>query len=143
MQELNATTTRYTSGDAQIGTQTVVVKIYRKLGGAHPSTWYRAFGYDNAAAAPITFDTLFRPGTKPLDVIAPIVARQMSDAVGQPIMIEPAVGIDPANYRNFAVTDDAVIFFFDRDQMHPAYDATEVAVPRATIASLLSPGLAG
>jgi hypothetical protein len=140
-QQLEAITARYMSGSPEDGTQTVVVKIHHNAGGARPSTWYKAFSYHNAARAPITFDALFRPGTAPLEAIAPIVAREMSARAGQPIEIDPAVGNDPANYRNFAITSAALVFFFDQSQMHPAYGATEVAVPRAALAGLLRPVL--
>ena len=140
-QELEATTASYSSGAAGTGTQTVVVKVYQNLGAAPPATWFKAFSYDNAAKAPVTFGTLFRAGSTPLEVIAPMVARQLSADAGQVITIDPAVGLDPATYQNFAVTDDAVLFFFDRDQLHPAYGETEVSIPRAALAGLLSPGL--
>ena len=65
----------------------------------------------------------------------------MSATAGQPITIAPEVGLDAANYQNFAVTNDAVIFFFDQNQMHPAYGDTEVSVPRSAIAKMLNPGI--
>lgn len=141
MQELDVTTTSYTSGTPQTGTQTVVVKTYQNTGGAYPLTFYKGFSYNNAARAPIAFDSLFTPGSKPLNVIMPIVQQQMSASAGQPITIDPQVGLDPANYQNFAITNDAVIFFFDKNQMHPAYDAIEVSVPRSAIANILRPGI--
>ena len=141
LQELDATSTTYTSGTPEAGTQTVVVKLSEHLGGLYPLTWYKAFTYNNAAKAPITFDTLFRPGTKPLDAILPIVQRQMSATAGQPITIAPEDGLDAANYQNFAVTNDAVIFFFDQNQMDPGYGGIEVSVPRSAIAKMLNPGI--
>ena len=45
----------------------------QNVGGVRPQTFYKAFNWDVAKNAPITFDTLFKPGTKPLDVIFPIV----------------------------------------------------------------------
>ncbi|AQT79978.1 hypothetical protein B1R94_12920 [Mycolicibacterium litorale] len=50
--------------------------MYQDLGGAHPATWYKTFAYDETNAASITFDTLFRPGTQPLNDILPVVERQ-------------------------------------------------------------------
>ncbi|CAN5371829.1 RsiV family protein [soil metagenome] len=141
LQELEVTTTSYTSGTPEAGTHTVVLEVYRNVGAAYPMTWYKSFTYNNAAKAPITFDTLFRPGTTPLDTLLPIVQQQMSATAGQPITIDPATGLDPANYQDFAITDDAVIFFFGKNQMHPAYGATAVSVPRSAIATLLNPGI--
>jgi hypothetical protein len=140
-QALDVTSTGYTSGTPATGTRTAVLKVYQNLGGAHPATWYKAYAYSNAAEAPITFGTLFRPGSQPLGTILPIVEQQLSATAGQPITVSQDVGLDPANYQNFAITNDAVIFFFDQNQIHPALEATEVSVPRTAIADLLSPGI--
>jgi hypothetical protein len=139
-QQLEATTTTYTSGSPLDGTRTVVVKIHRNMAGAHPSTWFKAFAYDSATRAPITFGALFRPDAAPLEVIAPIVARAMSAQAGRPIALDPSIIRDPATYRNFALTDDAVVFFFDQDELHPGSGATEVSVSRAVIGDMLSSG---
>jgi hypothetical protein len=123
-------------------THSVVLTLDQMVrGAAHPADWYRTFVWNDAAKAPVTFDTLFRPGTAPLDVIAPIVAQQLSAQAGQPLTIDPSDGMNAQNYQNFAITDDAVVFYFDRDQMHPAMGATQVSVPRSAIAGLLVPGL--
>lgn len=141
LQELDVTPTSYTSGTPETGTQTVVLEVYRSVGAAYPMTSYKSFAYNNGTKAPITFATLFQPGTKPLETLLPIVEQQMGAAAGQPITIDPATGLDPANYQDFALTDDAVLFFFGKNQMHPAYGATEVSVPRSAIATLLTPGI--
>ncbi|MCV7228998.1 esterase [Mycolicibacterium komossense] len=141
MQELDVTTTAYTSGTPKTGTQTTVLKVYQNEGGPYPQTYYKAFSYNNAAKAPITFDALFRPGSQPLDTILPIVQDEMTHQAGQPITIDPRVGLDPVNYQNFAITDDAIIFFFDKNQLHPAYGDTQVSVPRNAVAAMLSAGL--
>ena len=45
--------------------------------------------------------------------------------------------MDPAHYQNFAVTDDAVIFYFGRAELLPSYaGATSVTVPRNAIPAL-------
>jgi hypothetical protein len=44
-------------------------------------------------------------------------------------------GVD--GYQNFAITDTAVIFFFDHDVLHQD-GAPEVTMPRTELASLLS-----
>lgn len=140
--ELTVTSTAYTSGVAPAGTQTVVLKVFQNISGtAHPMTWYKAFPYNNATHAPITFDTLFVPGVKPLEVILPIVNQQISASAGEPFDADPALGLDPANYQNFAITDDAVIFFFDKDALRAATSDFQVSIPRSAIASMLSPGI--
>lgn len=136
-QALDVTSTGYTSA----ATQTVVLDVYQDGGGAHPMTWYKAFPISKATNAPITFDQLFRPGSAPLQTIMPIVARQISDQAGALIAIDPKVGLDPANYQDFALTDDAVVFFFGKNQLQPATGNVEVSVPRTAVAAMLSPGL--
>lgn len=130
-QELEVTTRTYSSG----ATRTVVATVYRRLGGAPSSTWYHAFSHHGAER--LTVDGLFRSDATALPVIASIVARELSVRLGQPV----PVGLDPSTYRNFALTDDAVVFFFDQHQLHPALGATEVSVPRAAVAAMLAPGL--
>ena len=54
-----------------------------------------------------------------------------------PASISPGDGRDPSHYQNFAVTDDAVIFFFGRAELLPSYaGATSVTVPRNDIPPL-------
>lgn len=53
-----------------------------------------------------------------------------------PVTVAPAAAYDPANYQNFAVTNDGVIFFFDQGRMLP--DATQVLVPRSAIDPMLA-----
>lgn len=136
---LEAKGTAYHSGLAPRGTQSLVLEVYQNVGGTHPQTWFRAFNYDLGARAPITFDTLFRPGTRPLDVVYPAVQRDLQAKTGidQPVL--PADGLDPQNYQNFAVTDEAVIFFFGQGELLPAAaGAIQASVPRAALAPILT-----
>jgi hypothetical protein len=137
--EMDATGTGYRSGQPPNGTQSVVFEIYQDVGGLHPQTWFKAFNYDLDKRAPITFDTLFKPGTKPLDVIYPIVERELQKQSGQPDAILPGNGLDPEYYQNFAITDDAVIFFFGQGELLPeAAGATQASVPRVALAPMLA-----
>ena len=53
--------------------------------------------------------------------------------------ISPAAGLDPANYQNFAITNDGVIFFFSQGGLLPeAAGATQVLVQRSVIDPLLA-----
>jgi Protein of unknown function (DUF3298) len=139
---LDVTSDRYSSGPAQSGTQSVVAKIYQNLGGAHPSTWYKSFNYNLATHTPITFDVLFRPGTQPLQTILPTLQKTLTDRYGPAVSIPADTGLNPANYQSFAITNDAVIFFFDQNTLQPALEATQVSVPRSAIAPMISPGIA-
>lgn len=136
---LDARGTRYTSGGLLPRTQSLVFEVYQNVGGAHPQTWYKAFNYNLVTRAPITFDTLFRPGTKPLEVVYPIVQRQLQKQSGVEQAVPSGVGLDPAHYQNFVITDDAVIFFFGQGELLPeAAGATQASVPRDELASLLA-----
>ncbi len=135
---LDARGTAYTSGTPP-HTQSLVFEVYQNVGGAHPQTWYKAFNYNLATRAPITFDTLFKPGSKPLDVIYPIVQRELQKQSGVEQAIPPSVGLDPAHYQNFAVTDDSIMFFFGQGELLPeAAGASQASVPRSAVAALLA-----
>jgi hypothetical protein len=135
--QMEATTEQHSSGRPPHNTRSVVLKFFQDLGGARPSTWYKAFNYNLGAARPITFDTLFAPGTTPLDSIFPIVQRELErqNALGAAIL--PSVGLDPSHYQNFAITDDQLIFYFAPGEMLPAFaGAAQAAVPRNAIPPL-------
>jgi hypothetical protein len=118
-------------------TRSVVLTLFQDVGGAHPSTWYKSFTYDVERRRPLTFDTLFAPGAKPLDAIFPIVQRSLQAETGLAASISPGDGRDPKHYQNFAVTDDSVIFFFGRAELLPSYAGeSSVAVPRNAIPPL-------
>ncbi len=132
--------TAYRSGPEEAGTRSVVFEVYENVGGAHPQTWFKAFNWDVAAQAPITFDTLFKPNSNPLDVIFPIVHADLSRQLGAAALISPADGMDSTNYQQFAITDDSVIFFFGQGQiMGGAGGALQASVPHSEIAPLLTP----
>jgi hypothetical protein len=119
------------------GTQSLVLKIQDDTGAAHeahPDAHFQAFNYDLGKRAPITFDTLFKPDTDPLDTLNPIVLRELGS--------RPEVPVNDLNthtYQNFAITDDAVIFFFGEDQVvNDNNGPHQVSVPRSELASLLA-----
>jgi hypothetical protein len=130
--ELKATGTAYRSGPPASGTESLVFDIQDDTGAANvgrPTTSYQAFNYDLGKGAPITFDTLFKPGTKPVDV------QRALEAHGRAVPPFDDLGVDA--YQNFAITDDALIFFFDHDFLHEE-GPREVTVPRTELASLLA-----
>lgn len=139
---LKVTGTRYSSGALATGTQSVVTEIYQNLGAAHPLVWYKSFNYNRANQQPITFDALFQPGTQPLQAILPIVQKTLADRYRATVSIPPATGLQPANYQSFAITNDAIVFFFDQNALQPAMEATQISVPRSAIAPMISPDIA-
>ena len=74
---MEATTEQHSAGQPPHNTRSVVLKFFQDVGGSHPSTWYKAFNYNLGTKQPITFDTLFAPGTTPLDSIFPLVQRDL------------------------------------------------------------------
>jgi hypothetical protein len=137
---LDITSEEYRSGPAPQGTQSVVLKIYQYLGGAHPLTWYKVFNYNLGTRQPITFDTLFTPGSTPLPVILPIVQKEIDKQLGSRVTISQGDGLNPAHYQNFALTDDELIFYFGQGELLGSPAGAQVAhVPRSAVASMLAP----
>lgn len=131
--------TGYRTGPDDGGTRSVVFEMYENVGGAHPQTWFKSFNWDVEKKAPITFDTLFKPGSEPLAVIFPIVRSDISRQLGIEAPITTADGLDPAKYTEFAITDDAVIFYFGQGEiMAGAGGALQATIPRSAIASMLA-----
>ncbi len=126
---LTITGTAYRSAASTAGTQSLVLDMNEDLG-AHPVGSFKAFNYDLGRRAPITFDTLFKPGAKPLDVLNPFVSRELGPS--------PFGDLGTDAYQNFAITDDAVIFFFGQGKVLAEVDGPQqVSVPRATMAPLM------
>jgi hypothetical protein len=130
----------YRSGTPATGTQSLVLEIEDDTGAAHqghPDTRFTAFNYDLGKGGPITFDTLFKPGTAPLRVLYPAVQREL--ATYQSTAAPTFDGLDPNAYQNFAITDDVVIFFFGENRLIQDDNGPhEVSVPRADLASLMA-----
>ncbi|TGD84848.1 DUF3298 domain-containing protein [Mycolicibacterium sp. CH28] len=135
--ELDLTTESFTSGPPSAGTQSVVLKLFQDVGGAHPMTWYKAFTFDVGRSKPVTFDTLFAPDVKVLNVIFPLVQRDLERQTGLSGVIATSDGLDPSHYQNFAVTDDAVIFYFGQGELLPSdAGARSASVPRTALPPL-------
>jgi hypothetical protein len=135
--EMDVTTQSFASGPTTGGTQSVVLKLFQDVGGAHPTTWYKAFTYDVAHRKPVTFDTLFAPEANAVNAIFPIVQRDLERQTGLTGVIATADGLDPSHYQNFAVTNDAVIFFFSQGELLPSdAGATSASVPRTALPPL-------
>jgi Protein of unknown function (DUF3298) len=135
--ELDITGTTYRSGTPVAGTQSLVFEVYYDTGGAHPVTGYEAFNYDLSKGAPITFDSLFKPGTKPLEVLDPTVQRKLEKRWEGEGGRAPVNDLGVKVYQNFAITDDAVIFFIGQGQwLAEVAGPQKVSVPE--LASLLA-----
>jgi Protein of unknown function (DUF3298) len=136
--ELTVTSTTYKAAIPPRGQQAVVLKIYQNVGGAHPQTIYKAFDWDQTLRKAITYDTLWQVDD-PLKVVFPIVQTELQKQTGQQTSIAPSVGLNPAHYQEFAITNDGVIFFFSQGELLPeSAGATQVLVPRSAIDPMLA-----
>jgi len=104
--------------DTAARTEGVVLKTYQNAGTAHPETpTSRSSGIRPIARrSPSTrcgrpTPTRFRSSTRSC-------RPTCRSRLGQPVTIPASAGLDPANYQNFAITNDGVIFFFRPG--HPA-----------------------
>lgn len=137
--ELETTAKEFNSDVPPRGTQSVVFETYQGVGGAHPTTFYKTFNWDQGLRKPITIDNLFREGTAPFPIILPIVQSELEKSSGQPVSIAPEIGLAPATYQNFAITNDSLIFFFSQGELVAgAYGALEITVPRASVDSMIA-----
>lgn len=137
--ELDTTMSQYFSAVPPRGTQSLVFKTYQSVGGAHPQTFYQAFNWDQTNRKPITTDNLFKEGTAPYPLIFPVVQAEATKQFGDAATISPGSGLDPSKYQNFAITNDAIIFFFDQGSLLPeSTGAFSVSVPRAPLDSMIS-----
>lgn len=98
---------------------------------AHPATVYESFTFDLAKQAPITLDTLFKPNADVVSVLGPKVAELYN---------RPTNKLLRSDFRKFALTDDAVIFFFGEGQLMPADNTgpRQISVPRSELAPLMA-----
>ena len=127
----------YRSGTPDAGTASLVFEEYANLGGAHPTTSYQALNYDVGNKTPITFDTLFKPGGDTVAVLDPIVKKQLQNQLQGLELDDNPAGAD--TYANFALTDDAVIFFISQGSWAiSAAGAQQVSIPRTELASILA-----
>lgn len=131
--DIKATTYR---SAADGGTASLVLEEYGNYGGAHPVTFYNALNYDVATKTPITFETLFKPGSDPVAVLDPIVKAEFEKRL-QGLPIDDNLAGDKT-YQSFALTDDAVIFFIDQGAWAvSAAGAQQFSIPRSELASIL------
>jgi hypothetical protein len=145
--QLEVTATEYNSAIPPRGTQSVVFKVFQDVGGPKPQTFYKAFNWDQSYRKPIQLDTggsdklqpLFRPGANPWPVIFPLVQADLEKQLGSKPAIAPDVGLNPATYENFAITNDSLIFFFGQGAILPeSAGAMQATIPRAPVDSMIA-----
>jgi hypothetical protein len=133
----------YRSGTADAGTASVVFEDYGDSG-AHPVTGFDSLNYDRGTHTPITFATLFKPGTDPVAVLDPIVQRALEKHWQGYQDPAPHNTLGDRVYQNFALTDDAVIFFVSQGMwLAEVAGPQQVSVPRSELASILAQPVEG
>lgn len=136
---LDITSATYNSAIPPRGQLSVVLNVYQNVGAAHPQTSFKSFVWDQTYREAVTYETLWQPKKDPLPVVFPAVQSELQKQFGRPLPISPEAGLDPANYQNFAITNDGVIFFFSQGTLLPeAAGATQVLIPRSIIDPLLA-----
>jgi hypothetical protein len=166
--ELTIKPTEYNSAIPPRGTQAVVFKVYQNAG-ARPQTTFKAFDWDQTYRKTITYtaapddkeNTPLWRVDDPLKTVAPIVQAELQKqlaptppaappappaqpgqppaATPPPLPIASTALYNPANYQNFAVVNEGVIFFFDQGVLLPdSYGALQVLVPRSAIDPMIA-----
>ncbi len=121
----------------------LVFSVYGYMGGAHGTSSYQTFTFDLAAGEVVTLDEVFQPDSDYLSVIDPLVEQALKDQIGD--MIDPdwltqGTGVDPENYRHFALDSDAMVFYFDQYQVAAGAAGTQsVRIPLSEISDVLAP----
>ncbi|SHU05427.1 Protein of uncharacterised function (DUF3298) [Mycobacteroides abscessus subsp. abscessus] len=128
----------YRSGASTSGTQSVVFDVHDDTG-AHPVTGFKAFNYDLSARTAITLATLFKRGADPVATLDPIVQRYMNKRRQSTLEPPPHNTLGAEVYQNFAITDDAIIFFIGQGMWLPEVDGPQrVRVSRSELAAVLA-----
>lgn len=114
------------------GTQTVVLQINKSLDPDTPTgTDFKTFTFDYDHNRPVTFDTLFAPGTNPMAKLYPALKTELARQEFDRNFQLPPTWQDPSHYQNFAITDDAVIFFFGTFDLPISVEAPPLFAPIA------------
>lgn len=120
---------------------TVVYSIYSYSGGANGTAFYKTLTYDVTNQLPLTLNDIFVEGY--LSELSALVKDKLTTQLGDmtdPTFIDFGAGEDPANFRNFALTNDEMIFFFDEYQVAAgAAGPQELHIPLSELAGLIQP----
>ena len=127
--------------------RSVVFTISFYTGGAHPNSGYTSFNFDVKQDKQLALSDVFLNGNIPWDTISQLVQDDLKTQLGDmsdATTIEQGTGTNHDNYKNWAITDDGLTFFFDPYQV-AAYAAgpQKVVIPFVALHTLLAPAFAG
>ncbi|RMF78781.1 MAG: DUF3298/DUF4163 domain-containing protein [Chloroflexi bacterium] len=97
-------------------------EIYQYTGGAHGITYFKTFTFDLTQQRLITLDDIFMPQSNPFAIISPLAQKQVQANLGEYAVedwIAEGTSGNPANYENFVLTTEALVFFFPPYQVAP------------------------
>jgi hypothetical protein len=120
--------------------------VYEFTGGAHGNSFFATFTFDTAKEKLLTLDDVFVADSDPWTVIGPMAEAQIKENLGADMaddtLISQGAGTNPANYGDFVLTEDSIIFYFE-PYVVAAYAAgpQEVVIPYADIQDFLNPEL--
>ncbi len=115
----------------------VWVEFYTK-GAAHPGRFARTFTFDLQARKMLALEDLFLPGAGYLPALAAFCQAEI--LARSPAFWPDGASADPANYRNWNLTENGLLITFDEYQVAPyAAGPQEVMVPFKALEGLLDP----
>lgn len=121
----------------------VLFTISTYTGGAHPNSFYETMTFDLDGGYELSFSQIFPPETDPLATIVPIVQAALTEKLGPDApedMLLAGSSMDSANYQNFVLTPDSVIFYFDPYQVAPyVFGPQQVEIPLSELEDVLAP----
>ena len=127
-------------GEPPHGTQSLVLKVSPTIDGVPLPTTFKSFTYNLNQNRPVTFNNLFAPGTNPMDAILSGGGSRPGKGSNTPGIsnLRRTSGRTRPDYQNFAITDDAVIFYFAEGEMTTLREAgtVDATVPRAALPPL-------
>ncbi len=116
-------------------------------GGAHPNLLFKTFTLNLETQQVLGIEDIFQPESSPLTILYPLVQSdleaQMQEMFGGDVeiasdWIADGTGEDPYNYRNFVLTEESLIFYFEPYQV-AAYAAGPftVEIPLVNLQDIL------
>lgn len=122
---------------------TVKFAVSYYTGGAHPNLDFQTFTFDLAQQKMLALEDIFQDGVNPWPALVPMVQADVAAQLGEAAdaqWVQQGTAENPDNYRNWALTPDALVFFFPPYQVVAyAYGPVTVEIPLTAISRLLKP----
>lgn len=113
----------YEEFDFSESVHSILFTISDYTGGAHPNSYFRTFVFDLAVERELTLDDLFTSTEDALAIISPMVRAAVLERMGDDYddmgWIEQGSGVNPANYQNFVLMQNSILFVFPPYQLAP------------------------